>query len=122
MGILLVFTAARPVATLWPGPAREPGPLTAKGLNSGHSRPASPPLSQGRLYLLGYCLDLNRATSQELALLPGIGPKRAQAIINTRVERGGFRSLGELQAIPGWGPSLTESLRPLVCFDPPTVP
>lgn len=48
-------------------------------------------------------LDLNRATVAELALLPGIGPHRARAIVLHRVRHGRFRSIEELGEVDGLG-------------------
>ena len=48
-------------------------------------------------------IHLNSATSDELETLPGIGPSLASAIIELRVERGGFRSVRDLRDVPGIG-------------------
>jgi competence protein ComEA len=64
-------------------------------------------------------LDLNRATAQELELLPGIGPQRAQQIIARRAEKGPFRSAGELADLPGFPRSLVERLAPMLTVGPP---
>lgn len=59
-------------------------------------------------------LDLNRATAEELEALPGIGAAKAAAILAARDERGGFKSLEELEEVRGIGPALMAKLRPLV--------
>lgn len=46
-------------------------------------------------------LDLNTATVQQLADLPGIGPRMAERIVALRVQKGGFQRLTELRAIEG---------------------
>lgn len=46
-------------------------------------------------------LDLNRATAAELNLLPGVGPKLIQAILQRREALGGFQRLDQLMSIPG---------------------
>jgi competence protein ComEA len=50
---------------------------------------------------LGYSIDLNQATSSELALIPQISTKMAETIIDFRKERGEIRSLEELMTIKG---------------------
>ena len=65
-----------------------------------------------------HMLDLNSAKEYELTLLPGIGPKRAQAIINYRDSHGGFSRLEELAKVGGIGPKEIERLRPLVMCRP----
>ena len=59
-------------------------------------------------------LDLNRATAEQLVRLPGIGEAKAAAILAIREERGGFRSLDELENVRGIGPKLAAKLRPLL--------
>ena len=48
-------------------------------------------------------LDLNRATAEELAGLPGIGVELAGRIVACREERGGFGSVEEIMEVPGIG-------------------
>lgn len=57
-------------------------------------------------------LNVNTATVEELTALPGIGEKRAQAILETRKEKGGFKSVDELTEVKGIGPANLEKLRP----------
>ena len=57
-------------------------------------------------------VNLNTATPDELEALPGIGAKRAQAIIEARKSRGGFKSVDELVDVRGIGPAQLEKLRP----------
>lgn len=66
----------------------------------------------------GPLVDLNRATAEELARLPGIGPAFAQRIIALREQRGGFRYKEELLDVPGIGPVRYEQLAPLVTVGP----
>lgn len=69
-------------------------------------------------------LDLNRADAAELEQLPGVGPRLAAAIDAHRRDRGDFRSIDDLRAVPGVGPVMIDKLRPLVKVVPPaaTVP
>lgn len=55
-------------------------------------------------------VDINIASQQELESLPGIGPKKAQAIIAGRP----YKSVEELDGVPGIGPKIMEQLRPIV--------
>ena len=61
--------------------------------------------------LLGLPLDVNAATASELTLLPGIGPVLAQRIVAARNERGAFRELDDLLAVPGLGPKSLNRLK-----------
>lgn len=59
-------------------------------------------------------IDLNLATQPELELLPGIGPAKAQAILDYRRRSNGFRSLGQLLEVQGIGPKTLERLEPFL--------
>ncbi len=48
-------------------------------------------------------LDLNRARVEELALLPGLGRTRAEAIVLHRIRHGPFGSVAELVHVDGCG-------------------
>ena len=48
-------------------------------------------------------LDINVATAESLEALPGIGPSIAQAIVQTRTNRGPFLLVEELLDVPGIG-------------------
>ena len=57
-------------------------------------------------------VNLNTATAGELEALPGIGAKKAEAIVEARKARGGFKSVDELVDVRGIGPAQLEKLRP----------
>ena len=50
-------------------------------------------------------IDLNAATAEELCTLKGIGPVKAQAILDYRDAYGGFVSVEELLEVKGIGES-----------------
>jgi len=56
-------------------------------------------------------IDLNTATLEQLDTLDGIGPATAQKILAYRTEHGGFRSVDELAQVPGIGPKKLAALR-----------
>ncbi len=59
-------------------------------------------------------MDLNSASVEDLVLLPGIGPKKAQAIVDWRSRNGRFMSVDDLLKVKGIGPKTLESIRPFV--------
>ena len=59
-------------------------------------------------------VNVNTASIEELQLLPGIGEARAQALVELRERRGGFKSLEELKEIKGVGDASLERMRPYV--------
>ena len=61
--------------------------------------------------LEGEVIDINSAPVEDLQRLPGIGEKRAQAIVAYREEHGPFQSVDELDNVSGIGPGILEGLR-----------
>lgn len=59
-------------------------------------------------------LNVNTASSSELQALPGIGPKKAEAIVTFRTANGPFRQVEDLVQVKGIGPKTLNKLRPLV--------
>jgi len=68
--------------------------------------------------ILGLPLPLERASAADLQVLPGIGPRRAQAIVEERTRRG-FRSVGELVRVRGVGPATVAQLGPALFLGTP---
>jgi competence ComEA-like helix-hairpin-helix protein len=59
-------------------------------------------------------IDLNSATVEELKLLPGVGDKTAERIVEKRAELGGFGSVDDLLGVKRFGRSRLEKIRGLV--------
>jgi competence protein ComEA len=64
-------------------------------------------------------IDINSASSSELSLLPGLGERLAQRIVEDRDSRGAFTRVDDLQRVPGIGDSIIERLRPFAVCDQP---
>jgi competence protein ComEA len=62
--------------------------------------------------LAAAALNLNTASKEELVALSGIGPAKAQAIIDYRVQHGGFKTIEELKDVKGIGARRFEKLKP----------
>lgn len=56
-------------------------------------------------------LNLNSATLEELDTLKGVGPVKAQAIVDYRAKNGPFGSVDELDNVPGFGKKTIDNLR-----------
>jgi competence protein ComEA len=56
-------------------------------------------------------ISLNTATAEQLDTLDGVGPATAQKILDYRRQHGGFRSIEDLDQIPGIGPKRLAALR-----------
>jgi competence ComEA-like helix-hairpin-helix protein len=59
----------------------------------------------------GAPVNLNTATSEQLQLVPGIGPATADKILQMRKAYGAFKSVDDLLAIRGIGPKRLEKMR-----------
>lgn len=56
-------------------------------------------------------VDINTANQAELETLNGIGPSKAQAIIEYRKKNGGFKTVEELDQVPGIGQATLNNLK-----------
>lgn len=63
-------------------------------------------------------LDLNRATAEELDELKGIGPSKAQAIVEDRERNGFFASVKDLLRVKGIGEKLLAGVKESVVTRP----
>jgi|GEM_PF-2360388 len=62
-------------------------------------------------------ISINKAKRAELSLLPGVGPKLAQEIIDFRVEHGPVRTWEELDLVKGIGPKTIENMKRYATLD-----
>jgi len=62
-------------------------------------------------------VNINKATSEQLQMLPRVGPALAGRILEFRKENGEFHSIDELQAVRGVGERSLETLRPYLSLD-----
>jgi len=86
--------------------------VTAVGL---WTRPLSWPVAQPED--TGYRVRINHAPAAELTLLPGIGPKLAEAVVEDRKANGVYEKVDELQRVSRIGPKTVESIRPWVALE-----
>lgn len=80
--------------------------------------PAPDPATDNAGTLAARRLDLNSATQAELELLPGIGPATARAIIDFRSRVGAFKSIDDIDKVPGIGQKTLERVRPFLRLGP----
>ncbi|WP_173916081.1 ComEA family DNA-binding protein [Halobacillus sp. Marseille-Q1614] len=57
---------------------------------------------------------VNRATPEEIQKLPGIGPSKAEAIVQYRDDTGGFQSIEDLLEVPGIGEKTLEQMKEMI--------
>ncbi len=62
-------------------------------------------------------VNVNTATAEELDLLPGIGPAKADAVIYGREIGLTYETLSDLEQLHGYGPKTLQQLCPYVIFE-----
>jgi competence protein ComEA len=66
-------------------------------------------------------VNINTATKEELSSIKGVGEKRAQEIIDYRTKNGPFKTVDDLQKVPGIGPGLMKQIRSQISTSGKTV-
>jgi competence protein ComEA len=66
--------------------------------------------------LLFSAINVNKASSAQLQTLNGIGPTKAQEIINYRKSHGGFKTVEELVNVKGIGPKTLMKMKAQVAI------
>jgi competence protein ComEA len=59
-------------------------------------------------------ININTASAAELTSIQGIGPAKAQSIIEYREKNGTFKTVDDLKLVRGIGDKMLEQLRPQV--------
>lgn len=61
-------------------------------------------------------INLNTATAEQLMLLPGIGEKKAAAILAYRQDYGAFDTIEEVKQVNGIADSVFASIADMICI------
>ena len=64
-------------------------------------------------------VNLNTATAEQLATIPGVGPKMAERIIDYRQKNGGFKKVEDLMNVSGVGEKSFLKMKPLITVTAP---
>jgi competence protein ComEA len=95
-----------------PEPEEEPAAVRSETKKPA-TKPMSKPAGTRKGDNLTELIDVNRATSDELQALPGIGPTLSARIIETRGKQP-FRTVDDLRRVSGIGAKTLDRLRPHV--------
>jgi competence protein ComEA len=82
---------------------------------------ASPALAAKKGLPPGERIDLNRATVSELMRVPGVGEKKAQAIVALR-QKQPLRRVEDVLAVKGLGPAWLAKVKGNLFVAPPAAP
>ena len=64
-------------------------------------------------------VNLNTATAEQLATIPGVGPKMAERIIDYRQKNGGFKKVEDLMNVRGIGEKSFLKMKGLITVTAP---
>ena len=122
LAVLLLALIGVGLLGLWRWPAAEPAldcaPEDVRLVDGGSGAPllavcggqgAAP--GGAAALALGRRLDLNTASEEELALLPGVGAALARRLVEERTARGGFHAWDEVDAVAGVGDAKLRTLQ-----------
>jgi len=110
-----VGAAGIPTAAVPPAPPA-PIPCAHEAPTPERPAPQAPATTEGARMAEGRVI-LNRAGLVELQRLPGVGAKRAAAIVELRQRLGRFRRPSDLLRIKGIGPRTLERMLPMLVLD-----
>lgn len=77
------------------------GAVTAKGSGGTMTKSASASAAATEKLASGQRLNINTASAAELDKLPGIGPAKAQAIVDYRTQNGNFKTIDDIEKVKG---------------------
>lgn len=117
-GVALLLAAVLAGGTLvalrWPSRAAAldcpPGEVHLDDAGVARCGPGGP-LSASQVLTAGGKIDLNAATAEDLAVIPGVGPKLAKAIVDERKRLGRFASWDEVDRVSGVGDTRLDQLK-----------
>lgn len=66
-------------------------------------------------------VNLNIASEAELQKLPGIGPSKAQAIVEYRNKVGKFKQVAEIVKVRGIGRGILKRIQPMLTLEGPAI-
>lgn len=114
-GTVLILTLLFVLGTLlWFRASRPAGGLTFVETGETGRTVSAPEQRSAPGMLEGEVLDLNTASQADLTRLPGIGEKKAAAILAWREEHGPFQVVEDVMSVDGIGEKILADIRPYV--------
>ena len=103
-------------ATISQAPSKPLENLAPVATDQGIAANSTPESAAQDEALNGGKVNVNKTEVNGLMKLPGIGAKKAQAIIEYRGSHGPFKTLSDLGKVKGIGPKMLEKLKAMVSF------
>ena len=108
----LAMVAVAGVTWLGTGPAvAAPAAVAAAAAPVPDGDGERPPVHRGGKTISGK-VNLNTATEDQLVLLPGVGPSKAERIVAWRTKHGAFKRVADLRHVKGFGYKTLKKLEP----------
>jgi competence protein ComEA len=107
------------VASALPAPPPPPQPSVAAAPPPSTAGPAPAAATSNARATADDPVYVNHASAEELRRLPGVGPKRAEAIVALRQRMGRFQRVEDLLRVKGVGRATLRKWRPLLRLDAP---
>jgi competence protein ComEA len=80
----------------------------------------APAPKQAATATAGAPVNLNTASAEQLATIPGVGPKMAERIIDYRQKNGSFKKIEDLMNVSGVGEKSFLKMKPLITVGTPS--
>lgn len=113
--VLATFALLATGATTWLSTAQAAPAAAATTPPAGDDGDApAPPVKKAKTSALKGKLNLNTASSDQLQLLPGVGPAKADRIIAWRQKNGHFKRVADLRKVKGFGYKTLKKLEPFL--------
>jgi competence protein ComEA len=86
---------------------------------SAQNKPTTPKAAATATATATAPVNLNTATAEQLATIPGVGPRMAERIIDYRQKNGGFKKVEDLMNVSGVGEKSFLKMKPLITVTAP---
>ncbi len=116
-GVFLIFAGLIVAFSLSQTPRKSEDTASVTSFQYKTSSKSSMPSATTNESDINDLINVNTVTAEELTELPGIGIKKAEAIIKYREENGFFKNAEDLLNVSGIGKATLDNIKDLLIFD-----